>query len=55
MFLSDHVADERFITKNNLVHVFQCSPFITLYYGSIGMDRVISESCLKQDNFTKEL
>ena len=33
----------------------QYSPFIMLYLGSIGMDRVISESCLKGDNFTKEL
>ena len=30
----------------------QCSPFIMLCLGSIGMDRVVSESRV---NFTKEL
>ena len=27
--------------------ILQCSPFVTLYLGSIGMDCVISELCYK--------
>ena len=31
----------------NTVQLIQCSPFITLCLGSIGIDRVISELCYK--------
>ena len=33
----------------------QCSPFIMLCLGSMGMDSVISELCNKGNNFTKEI